>query len=38
VLEIEKFLQAIKDELNLEVNSIVLFPFDQANLADARLG
>jgi len=37
-MEVEEFLQVVKDELDLEISSLVLFPLDQANLTDAILG
>jgi len=38
VTELEKFLSEVKDELNEEAQSLQLFPFEQANVTDARLG
>jgi len=38
VAELEKFLSEVKDELIVEVQSLQLFPFEQANVTDARLG
>lgn len=36
--ELERFLCAVKDELDSEVQSMLLFPFDEANMTDATLG
>jgi len=35
--ELEKFLLAIKDHLDTEVQSLLLFPFGQATFTDAKL-
>jgi len=35
--ELEKFLLAIKDHLNTEVQSLLLFPFGQATFTEAKL-
>ena len=35
--ELEKFLLAIRDDLDTEVQSLLLFPFGHATLTDAKL-
>jgi len=37
VSELEKFVRAVKDELNNEVQSLLLFPFEQATITDTKL-